>query len=173
MTALDAILLLLVVGGAVRGAMRGFTFEVMTLMSWVFGVVGLRLFHGSATQFLETIVGTGGGAAVLAFGVVFGGIFAVSRFIGQRLGMSVRKSLIGPIDRLLGLGFGALKGMIAITLLFLLANLSMDVAYGGDSERPDWMRDSRTFSLLQASGRAIVDFVEMRQNEENDAPVQN
>jgi membrane protein required for colicin V production len=173
MTALDAILLLLVVGGAVRGAMRGFTFEVMTLLSWLFGVVGLRLFHGSATQFLETIVGTGGGAAVLAFGVVFGGIFAISRFVGQRLGISIRQSLIGPIDRLLGFGFGGLKGLIAITLLFLLANLSMDVAYGGDSERPDWMRDSRAYPLLNASGRAIVDFVEMRRDEENEASVQN
>jgi hypothetical protein len=35
------------------------------------------------------------------------------------------------------------------------------------------MRDSRAYPLLNASGRAIVDFVEMRRDEENEASVQN
>lgn len=162
MTALDAIVLILVVGGAIRGGMRGFTYEVMTLLSWIFGVIALRLFHTPVTEFLVGIVGDGGAAPILAFALIFGGVFIGSRFIGRKLGIGVRESLIGPFDRVLGFGFGALKGLIAITLLFLLANLATDIAYGGDSERPGWMQDSRTFPLLNASGRAIIDFVEMR-----------
>ena len=89
-------------------------------------------------------------------------MFIASRFIGRKLGIGVRESLIGPFDRVLGFGFGAVKGLIAITLLFLLANLATDIAYGGNAERPGWMQESRTFPLLNASGRAIIDFVEMR-----------
>lgn len=162
MTVLDAIVLILVIGGGIRGFMRGFTYEVMTLLSWLFGVFALRLFHTPVTEWLTGMVGTEGAAPVLAFALIFGGVFFASRFIGRKLGIGVRESLIGPFDRILGAGFGALKGLIAITLLFLLANLATDVAYGGGSERPDWMQDSRTFPLLNASGRAIVDFVEMR-----------
>jgi membrane protein required for colicin V production len=162
MTALDAIVLILVVGGAIRGGMRGFTYEVLTLLSWVFGVIALRLFHTPVTEFLAGIVGDGGAAPILAFALLFGGVFIGSRFIGRKLGIGVRESLIGPFDRVLGFGFGAVKGLIAITLLFLLANLATDIAYGGDAERPDWMQDSRTFPLLNASGRAIIDFVELR-----------
>ena len=162
MTALDAIVLILVVGGAIRGGMRGFTYEVLTLLSWVFGVVALRLFHTPVTEFLAGIVGEGGAAPILAFALLFGGVFIASLFIGRKLGIGVRESLIGPFDRVLGFGFGAMKGLIAITLLFLLANLATDIAYGGDAERPGWMQESRTFPLLNASGRAIIDFVEMR-----------
>ena len=64
-----------------------------------------------------------------------------------------------------GFGFGALKGLIGATLLFLLANLATDTFYGGGAARPDWMVASRTFPLLNASSRAIVDFVAMRRGE--------
>ena len=61
-----------------------------------------------------------------------------------------------PLDRLLGGGFGMLKGLIGATLFFLLANLATDLVYGAKAERPEWMRESRTFPLLDASGRALT-----------------
>jgi membrane protein required for colicin V production len=70
--------------------------------------------------------------------------------------------LLGPVDRTLGGGFGALKGLLGATLFFLLANLATDMVYGPQSDRPEWMTRSRTFPLLNASGRAIVDWVEAR-----------
>jgi membrane protein required for colicin V production len=70
--------------------------------------------------------------------------------------------LLGPFDRVLGGGFGALKGLLGATLFFLLANLATDMVYGAEAERPEWMAKSRTYPLLNASGRAIVDWVEAR-----------
>ena len=70
--------------------------------------------------------------------------------------------MVGPIDRILGGGFGALKGLIGATLLYLAANLVYDTIYGRASVRPEWMANSRTYPLLHASGRAILDFVEWR-----------
>lgn len=169
MTALDILVLVLVGGGAVHGAMRGFTFEVMTLMSWVVGVIALRMFHTPVYELLLEPVGTASGAAVLAFVLVFGMFFFGTRLIGRRFGVGVRESFVGTFDRILGFGFGALKGLVIVTLLFLLANLATDIVYGGDAERPGWMVSSRTFPLLNASGRAIVDFVEMRRAAEEPA----
>ncbi|MBC2778208.1 CvpA family protein [Parasphingopyxis marina] len=170
MTALDAIVLILVGGGAILGAMRGFTYEVMTLLAWVIGVLALRLLYEPFNTVIGGFVGAQGAAPVLSFAIIFGVFFFASRFAGRRLGIGVRESFIGPIDRILGFGFGALKGLIAITLVFLLANLAMDIAYGGGSDRPDWMRESRTYPLLNASGRAIVDFVEMRKETGEEEP---
>jgi len=62
----------------------------------------------------------------------------------------------------LGAGFGALKGLIGATLLYLAASLFYDTVYGRFSERPEWMANSRTYPLLQASGQAVVGFVEQR-----------
>ena len=70
--------------------------------------------------------------------------------------------MLGPFDRVLGGGFGMLKGLLAATLFFLVANLATDLIYGPDEPRPEWMRNSRTYPLLNASGRAVVDWVETR-----------
>jgi membrane protein required for colicin V production len=84
------------------------------------------------------------------------------KLIARRLGGATRRSVVGPIDRILGAGFGAIKGLIGATLLYLAANLVYDTVYGAAAQRPDWMARSRTYPLLYASGRAIVDFVEWR-----------
>ncbi len=65
---------------------------------------------------------------------------------------------------ILGFGFGAMKGLIGATLIFLLASLVYNTFYGGQADRPGWMTDSRTYPLLNATSRALVDFVEQRQN---------
>ena len=70
--------------------------------------------------------------------------------------------MLGPFDRVLGGGFGALKGLLGVTLFFLLANLATDMVYGPQADRPEWMTRSRTYPLLNASGRAIVDWGEAR-----------
>ena len=84
------------------------------------------------------------------------------KLLARSLGKKSRKSVLGPDDRVLGGGFGMQKGLLAATLFFLLANLATDVIYGPDANRPDWMRKSRTYPLLNASGRSVVDWVETR-----------
>jgi membrane protein required for colicin V production len=162
LTALDMLVLLLVGGGAVFGVIRGFVTEVISLFSWVAAIFALKILHTPVSKLLAGWVGTAGGAAVLAFALIFLVVFIAGKFVAASLGKRTRQSVLGPVDRVLGLGFGALKGLLAATLLFLAANIAYDTIYGGKAERPEWMRKSRSFALLNASGRGIVDFVEMR-----------
>jgi membrane protein required for colicin V production len=165
LTALDIIVLLLVGGGGLLGLWRGFVTEVLSLFAWVAAIFALKVGHAPLTGLLIGVIGTGSGAAVLAFAVIFILVFIAGKMVAASLGRRTRQSVLGPIDRVLGLGFGALKGLIGATLLFLLANLATDTVYGGRSARPDWMRTSQTFPLLNASSRAIVDFVAARRGE--------
>ena len=169
LTALDIIVLLLVVGGAVLGALRGFTREVIAIATWIAVILALKLLHTPATAALEGTVGTWAGAAVLAFALIALVVYVAGRVLAGQLGAGVRASLLGPVDRLLGFGFGAVKGLLAATLLFLLANLGYDTIYGAAAARPDWMASSGTYTLLDASGRAVVDFVETRRHAGADA----
>jgi membrane protein required for colicin V production len=162
MTALDIITLLLVGGGLILGWFKGFVGEVLSLAAWIVAIVALMFAHAPVTAALEGTVGTRAGAAVLAFALVFGLVFLVGKFISHRIGSGIKTSVIGPVDRVLGSGFGALKGLIGATLLYLGGNLVYDTFYGRTAPRPAWMADSRTYPLLSASGRAIVDFVEWR-----------
>lgn len=170
LTALDVITLLLVGGGLAFGVMRGFIGEVLSLLAWVAGIVALKAFHTPVTEALRGPVGSG--AAVAAFALVFGGVFILGKLLARRIGTATRRSVVGPFDRVLGGGFGALKGLIGATLLFLAATLVHDFFYGRSAPRPEWMLQSRSFPLLDASGRAIVDFVETRRTRDRQRAAQ-
>jgi len=162
MTALDIIVVILVCGGAFFGFRRGFVHEMLSLAAWIAGIVAVKTLHAPATEMLAASVGTRTGAAALAFALTFGLTFVAVKLLASRVGGVTRSSIVGPIDRVLGGGFGALKGLIGATLIFLGANLITDTVYGGGTERPEWLVASRTYPLLNASSRALVDFVEKR-----------
>ena len=169
LTALDVVVMLFVGGGLVLGYWRGFVAEVMSLLAWVAAIIALKLLHAPVSDLLAGMVGTWGGAAVLAFALIFLVAFGATKLAAARLGRATRASIVGGFDRLLGAGFGALKGLIGVTILYLLASLVYDVGYGRAAERPDWMTKSRSYPLLNASGRAIVDFVEARSKADSEA----
>ena len=164
MTVLDIFVLLLIVGGAAIGFVRGLVHEVISLLGWVAAIAMLKLFHGQLTTGLTGSFGsTPAAAAVIAFALLFIPTYVLVKLLARTLGGRTRRSpVLGPFDRTLGSGFGALKGLLGATLFFLLANLGTDMVYGPQADRPEWMTRSRTFPLLNASGRAIVDWVEAR-----------
>jgi membrane protein required for colicin V production len=154
---------LLTVGlGAALGFSRGFVSETVSLAAWVLAIFAVKLVHTPVAGILVGPVGTESGAAVLAFGLVFGLTFLAAKMAGKALGNSTKGSLLGPFDRLLGLAFGALKGLIAATLVFLFVSLVFDTIHGGSAVRPKWMSESRTYPLLRASAASVVDFIEKR-----------
>ena len=162
MSALDIFVILLLGGGAVIGFVRGFVHEVLSLFAWVAAIAMIKLFHTQLTDGLSDGVGTGAGAAVLAFALLFIPTFLLVRLLARSIGGRTRKSILGPVDRVLGGGFGMLKGLLGVTLFFLFANLATDLVYGPNARRPEWMTSSRSFPLLNASAKAIVDWVEAR-----------
>ena len=164
MSALDIFVILVLVGGAAVGFVRGFVYEFLSLLAWAAAIAAIKLFHTQLSGGLSGVVGTAEGSAVLAFALLFVPTFILVKLLARSLGVKTRRSLLGPVDRMLGGGFGLLKGLLAATLFFLFANLSTDLVYGPEAERPAWMTNSRTYPLLNASGRAIVDWVEARRS---------
>lgn len=164
MTALDVFVFLLLIGGAAVGFVRGFVHEVISIFAWIVGIAMLKLFHSQLWTGLENSFHTSPAAgAVLAFAILFVPSFLLVKLLARSLGGRTRRSpVLGPFDRVLGGGFGLLKGLLGATLFFLLANLATDMVYGPQADRPQWMTRSRTYPLLNASGRAIVDWVEAR-----------
>src|SRR5258708_29273395 len=118
MTGFDIVVLLLVGFGAVTGFLRGFVQEVLALGGWVFALFAIHFLHTPLTDFFEPIIRTTSGASVLAFALLmlvpYGAVKAISNWAGQ----TSRSSLLGPIDRVLGFGFGGIKGLIIVVLAF-------------------------------------------------------
>ena len=164
MTVLDIFVFLLLIGGAAVGFVRGFVHEVISLFAWVVAIAMLKLFHSQLWTGIDNSFHTSPAAgAVLAFAILFLPSFLIVKLLARQLGGKTRRhAMLGPFDRVLGGGFGALKGLLGVTLFFLLANLGTDMVYGPAAQRPQWMTKSRTYPLLNASGRGIVDWVQAR-----------
>lgn len=169
MTALDIIVLFLLGGGAIAGFLRGFVQEALSMVAWVLIIVAVWMLHAPATAALAEAIGSESGAAVLAFLSIVIVIFALGKWISRSLGAKSRKSVLGPVDRVLGFGFGMVKGLIIATLIFLLIVMGYDVVFGADEGRPEWMTTSRTYPLLNASGDAMSEFVRAQRAASNDA----
>lgn len=158
MAALDMAMLLILGGTAVFGFLRGFVQEVLSLLAWALAVISVRLFYAPVSDLLGVWVGTGGSASILAFVLLFGLSILVGRLLARRIGRSSRASLLGPVDRVLGGGFGALKGLVGATLAFLAFSLVYNMVYGVEADRPVWMHSARSYPLLDASGKAMTQF---------------
>jgi membrane protein required for colicin V production len=160
MTALDILVLLLVGGAGVFGFKNGFVTETLSLGAWVAAIVAVKFLHPYVSLALTDVIGTESGASVLAFALIFGITMIGGKMIARAIGNRSKTSVLGSFDRILGLGFGAVKGLIGASLIFLFASLVYDTIFGRISERPAWMTESKTYPLLNASSRALVNFVE-------------
>jgi membrane protein required for colicin V production len=164
MTGLDIIALLVVGVAAVAGFMRGFVQEVLSLAAWILAVAAIHYLHTDMTVFLSHYIGTPTSAAMLAFALLLLIPYAAMKLIAGRLGQASRNSIIGPFDRVLGFGFGAVKGMIIVVFAFSLLVLGYDTVWGNQG-RPDWIRNARTYPFINAASDAMVQLIEMRREQ--------
>ena len=156
MTGFDIAVLLLVGLGAVTGFMRGFVQEVLALAAWIFALFAIHYMHTPLSAALVPFVGTGAGAApVLAFALLLLVPYAFVKLIANRLGSASRNSVLGPIDRVLGFGFGALKGMVIAVLAFSVLVLGFDVVWGVGG-RPQWITQARSYPFVNAASEELV-----------------
>ena len=154
----DWIVVLIVGAAAAFGLMRGFIGEVASLAGWVAGFVAVRMFYTPARAIFQTASGSEVIAAIAAvLGPFLLAVLAV-KLIGSFLSSSAKGSVIGPVDRLLGLGFGVVKGFLAASLLFLIITLGLKIV-PGDDDRPAWLADARTTPTLALVASAMVAYV--------------
>lgn len=161
MTGFDIIVLLIVGVAAIGGFMRGFVQEVLSLAAWAVAIVAIRFLHTDVTAFLYEYIGTPSGASVLAFVLLLIVPYAAVRLIATRVGLISRNSILGPFDRVLGFGFGALKGAIVVVMAFSLLVLGYDTIWGPGG-RPVWMTTARTYPFVNASADAMVQLIDER-----------
>ena len=98
--------------GAVTGVLRGFVHEMLALAAWIFALFAIHTLHtplGARTDADRRDVPESG-SAVLSFTLLLLVPYAVVKLMANWLGSKSRNSLLGPIDRVLGFGFGGCEG---------------------------------------------------------------
>jgi membrane protein required for colicin V production len=161
MTGFDIAVFFFVGLSAITGFVRGFLQEVLALFAWVFALFAIHYLHTPLTSFFEPSIGNLSGAAVLAFALLLLVPYAVVKLIANWAGEKSRKSVLGPIDRVLGFGFGSVKGMIIVVLAFSVLVLGYDTVWGIGG-RPTWITQARTYRFVNASSEALVTMISER-----------
>jgi membrane protein required for colicin V production len=167
MTGFDIAVLIMVGIAALAGLTRGFVQEFLTLLAWVFAVAAIHNLLPQLTDALHDYVHSDSGASVLAFAILLLVPYAVIKLLAARLGEASRSSVIGPIDRILGFGFGAVKGTVVVVLGFSVLALGYDVTWGRDG-RPQWITQARSYPFINAASEKLVDALAKRRAEATD-----
>ncbi|MBO9604020.1 MAG: CvpA family protein [Novosphingobium sp.] len=164
MTGFDIIVLIIIGVGAVGGFLRGFVQEVLSLSAWILALFAIHYLHTPLTDWLSANVGELPGSALTAFALLLLIPYAGMKLIAGRLGESSRNSILGPIDRVLGFGFGAVKGGIVAVMAFSLLVLGYDSIWG-IAGRPPWIVNARTYPAINAGSDALVQMIDSRHEE--------
>ena len=161
MTGFDIAILLLVGAGAATGFMRGFVQEIIALAAWFVGLFAIHFLHTPIYEFLKPHVGTSSGSSVLAFAILLLVPYAAVKAISRWAGEHSRSSVLGPIDRVIGFGFGGIKGIIIAVMAFSILVLGFDLAWGAGG-RPSWITQARTYPLVNTASERLVSLIAER-----------
>ena len=164
MTGFDIIVLLIVGVGAIGGFMRGFVHEVLSLVAWVMSVLAIYYLHTEFTGVIDAYVDSPTTSAILAFTVLLLIPYLAIKLIAGHAGRKSRKSVLGPIDRVLGFGFGAVKGVLIVVIAFSLLVLGYDTIWGATG-RPVWIAEARSYQFVDAASEAMVEMIAERRAE--------
>jgi membrane protein required for colicin V production len=123
MVVIDWIALVIVVLSALIGLKRGFTREVLSVVTWVLAVVVAMSFSDRLSLLLVQWIQTDSWRLATAFGILFVLTLIVGAMLNHVLSEFVRMIGLGGLDRTLGVLFGVLRGAIVVVLLLVLARL--------------------------------------------------
>ena len=158
MTQFDYIAIAILAVSGLIGLARGGAREVITVFAFIVAVIaavlGLRLVGPAARHAVHPAL-LGNAVALLA---IFALVYAVLRLIGSRL---IRRYIDGKaittLDRLVGVAFGLLRGVLALGVFYLAINAATP------PERvPHWMKDAALYPLSRSVARVLMGFAPHR-----------
>lgn len=156
------ILVLVIVGvAAIGGFMRGLVQEMLSLAAWILAIFAIHYLHTPLYAAMRDQIGPGTPVAILAFALLLLIPYAAMKLIAGRAGEASRSSILGPIDRVLGFGFGAIKGAIIVVVAFSVLVLGYDTIWGV-AGRPTWITTARTYPVVNAGADSLVQMIEDR-----------
>lgn len=111
---IDWVIIALITVSTLISLKRGFIKEALSLITWVGAFIIARTFHPQMQALLEGTVETPLVRLVAAFAILFFATLIVGAIINNMIGHLVRATGLSATDRVLGMGFGLLRGVVVV-----------------------------------------------------------
>jgi len=164
MAGLDIIIIVIVGVAAIGGFMRGLVQEVFSLASWVFAALAVHFLHPVLTPAITDFLNSDRIAPVASFVLLLLIPYAAMKLIAANVSAASEGAILGPIDRVLGFGFGAVKGALIAVFAFSVLVLGFDEGWGYKG-RPTWITTARTYAAADAFSRDLVPMIAVRRDQ--------
>lgn len=123
MTAIDWTILVILIVSSLISLKRGFTKEALSLASWVVALIIARLFSDKLAVVMSGLIESPAWRYTAAFVILFVATLVVGALINHLLGEFVRMTGLTGTDRVLGMVFGLLRGLVIVVAMLALGRL--------------------------------------------------
>lgn len=152
-TLLDVILLAVMAISAILAMVRGFTREALSIASWVAAAAATWYFFEPVRAFAREhvkfnpvqVVDVASAAAIFIV------VLLLVSFITMKISDAILDSRVGPIDRILGFGFGAARGLLLVVVAFMFFTWLVP-----EKGQPEWFRTAQSRVILQDAGDKLL-----------------
>ena len=169
---LDAALVAVVGISGLVAMYRGFTREVLSILSWVAAAIAAFyvIFYqqGFAEELAKQLANPPQQVHLIIARIIIGSaiflvVLIIVHLVTSHISDTVLDSRIGPIDRILGLGFGVVRGFILVVIpyMFAVSFVCKDGATRAISqgcqpgELPGWIEDARSKNMIKSTGSTL------------------
>lgn len=151
LTALDFIVIAIMLISGGLALLRGFTREVLSILSWIAAAAAtLFMFPIFQASTREMIQPKWLADIALAAGIFLLVLIVVS-FITMKISDKVLDSRVGALDRTLGFIFGVMRGFLLIVVAYLFF-----VWLVPPRQFPNWIGQARSMPVMKAAGAKIL-----------------
>lgn len=163
MALLDLIIGIIVIVAAIGGFIRGLVQEVLSLAAWIMAALALHFLHPQLSEGLRYFYRAEPAVSLFAFVLLLLIPYAAMKVIMGTASGASDGAVLGPIDRVLGFGFGGVKGALIAVFAFAMLVTGFDDKWGYTG-RPQWITSARTYAAADAFSRQLLPEIGVRRD---------
>jgi membrane protein required for colicin V production len=149
---LDVILIVVIGFSSVYGLFKGLVKEVISLLAVIIGLIGASRFYEGASPLLKNL-GLGEQVAkILSFFILFIVIFVALILVGKLLHKLIHTIFLGWLNRLGGIGFGFIRGIIVSGIIVMILTIIL-------SEKAPILSESKVTPHIMSISKVLVSLV--------------
>ena len=120
MNAFDILIIVIVSFCLIRGAFKGLIGEVSGIIGVVAAFYGAYTYYPLITVYAQKWIENAGFRNIIAFFLIFCAILIVINLVSLLIRKILNLVFLGWVDRTFGLVFGAVKGILIVTVIFIM-----------------------------------------------------